>query len=632
MKNKFFIILIFLFFFFFKISTQKIISNTVYNIIIDNSHYLNYNKNKLQISSSAKYEKKSNFRIKISQNSSYIIEHANTNLILIGKPTDLKLVQNLENEKSNSEWFFIETNNNKYIIQNINKCFIYYKNNNLKCDKNININDASKFSLIKVYEEVNHSEEDLKLIEKEPVDVVIKYIDLSDPDLKREGIPQIKKDEDNQELKYSVRSILKNIPWVRKIIIVLPNKKVRYFKDYELINEKIVYVYDKDLIGFDSANIYTFHFNYWKLKKYNVSENIITMDDDYFIGQPLNKSDFFYVDNGTVVPSLVADTYKEETESNINKNLNNYKRTAIKEKDKQTSDVFMYTIYNTYKFVLKKLNKKALLVPYFTHNAIPCNINDIKEMYDIVYNSEFKSSTLDSLFRGLETLQFQTFYMSYIFNKYTKKGRPIDHAYIGHARSTTANFNYPLFVINTGGLDYAPMTFKKARIVMEKLFSEPTPYEIVNYTYFPAFCLDVVCELDKRVTELEKNDDKKKTENIQKLEKEVKEKEKKIQEKEKIIKENENKFKEYKNKIQKYKNEINLNEKVINLKKSKNRSNIICIIEAILIIIFIIYIYKKRNRIDSQKIIELAKSEESKEEINENKSKKKSHFQLMDIN
>ena len=81
----------------------------------------------------------------------------------------------------------------------------------------------------------------------------------------------------------------------------------------------------------------------------------------------------------------------------------------------------MYTIYNTYKFVLKKLNKKALLVPYFTHNAIPCNINDIKEMYDIVYNSEFKSSTLDSLFRGLETLQFQTFYMSYIFNKYTKK-------------------------------------------------------------------------------------------------------------------------------------------------------------------------------------------------------------------
>ena len=120
----------------------------------------------------------------------------------------------------------------------------------------------------------------------------------------------------------------------------------------------------------------------------------------------------------------------------------------------------MYTVYNTYKFLLKILNKKALLVPYFTHNAIPCNLNDIKEMYDIVYNSEFKSSTLDSLYRGLETLQFQTFYMSYLFNKYIKKGRPIDYTYINHVNAVNANYNYSLFVINKGGLDYAPIIFK----------------------------------------------------------------------------------------------------------------------------------------------------------------------------
>ena len=198
------IFIIFSLIFFYKISTQIIYNNTVYNLMLDNRHYLNYNKNKLQLSTSAKYEEKSNFRIKVSQNSSYIIEHSSTNLILIGNPPELKLIQNLENEQSNSEWYFIDTNNNEYIIQNINKCIIFYKNNNLKCE-NIDINEASKFSLIKVYEEVNHSEEDLKLIEKEPIDVVIKYIDLSDPDLKREGIPQLKKDEDNQELKYCIR-------------------------------------------------------------------------------------------------------------------------------------------------------------------------------------------------------------------------------------------------------------------------------------------------------------------------------------------------------------------------------------------------------------------------------------------
>ena len=85
---------------------------------------------------------------------------------------------------------------------------------------------------------------------------------------------------------------------------------------------------------------------------------------------------------------------------------------------------------------------------------------------------------------------------------------------------------------------------------MEKIFPEPTPYEIVNYSYFPSFSLDVVCELDKKINEYEKNDDKNKNLKIQNLEKEVKEKENKIQENVKKIQENENKFKEYENKIQ----------------------------------------------------------------------------------
>ena len=58
-------------------------------------------------------------------------------------------------------------------------------------------------------------------VEKADIDVVYKYIDLTDPTLHREGIPQIKKDYDNNELMYSLRSVLKNIPWVRKIFIIL---------------------------------------------------------------------------------------------------------------------------------------------------------------------------------------------------------------------------------------------------------------------------------------------------------------------------------------------------------------------------------------------------------------------------
>ena len=48
----------------------------------------------------------------------------------------------------------------------------------------------------------------------------------------------------------------------------MPNEKVRYFKDYKLIKEKIVYVKDKDLLGYDSANSHTFRYRFWKMKQF----------------------------------------------------------------------------------------------------------------------------------------------------------------------------------------------------------------------------------------------------------------------------------------------------------------------------------------------------------------------------
>lgn len=121
----------------------------------------------------------------------------------------------------------------------------------------------------------------------EPIDVFIIYIDLRDKTLNRTGIKQIYKDEDNEELRYSVRSILKNIPWVRKIFI-MPNKNVRYFKPVEEINDRIEYVNDKDFLGYDSANIFTFSFSLYKMEKFGISKNFIYMEDDYFIGRPLD--------------------------------------------------------------------------------------------------------------------------------------------------------------------------------------------------------------------------------------------------------------------------------------------------------------------------------------------------------
>ena len=146
-------------------------------------------------------------------------------------------------------------------------------------NNDILINKNFLFLFLKLYEE-GDIKKHLKIINKEPIDIVIKYIDLTDNNLNRIGINQMYKDQDNEELKYAIRSILKYIPWIRKIFILMPNDKVKFFKSVEEIKYKIIYIKDKDFLGYDSANIYAFTFNLYKLENFGVSKNFIYMEDD----------------------------------------------------------------------------------------------------------------------------------------------------------------------------------------------------------------------------------------------------------------------------------------------------------------------------------------------------------------
>ena len=113
-------------------------------------------------------------------------------------------------------------------------------------------------------------------------------------------------------------------------------------------------------------------------------------------------------------------------------------------------------------------------------------MDDIKEIYDLVYNSEYRNSILNSKYRHIETLQFQTSLNVYIFNKYKRKSSMTSNNYIDNGNSIYGKFNFPLFCINTGNnKDYTPISFTKTKIVMEKLFPIPTDYEIFDYTIVP---------------------------------------------------------------------------------------------------------------------------------------------------
>ena len=421
---------------------------------------------------------------------------------LISKNSLINSEEIIKNSLFSYEWNFVKISEDTFLIKNKIGCYLKENKNSILCSETVN--PYNHFHLLRLYSEVIITKEDELILEKEPIDVLIKYIDLNDPNLVREGLHQIKKDEDNEELRYSIRSILTNIPWVRKIFIVMPNEKVRYFKDYELINEKIIYIKDKDLLGYDSSNSHAFQYRFWKMKQFGLSENFIYMDDDCFIGKPLNKSHFFYVENNKVLPAIINTKYEIYTETQALKEYEKLKKTIEKNKREQTSSKFMYSVYKTYLFLIKYF-KSEIIVPYFTHNAIPANANDIKEIYDLVYDSIYRNATLDSKYRHTETLQFQTTLNVYIFNKYKRKSNIINNNYIDNENSIFGNYNFPLFCINTGNnKDYSSISFSKTKIVMEKLFPIPTKYEIFNSKIVSNSAFEVIKIIDNELSELKK--------------------------------------------------------------------------------------------------------------------------------
>jgi hypothetical protein len=218
------------------------------------------------------------------------------------------------------------------------------------------LNNKYVFRIIKLYEEIGKLDSyQIKKVEDEPIDLFMKYIDLTDKNLKREGIKQIYKDFDNEELRYSLRSIDEYLPWIRKIFIVMPNEKVKFLKTIEEIKEKIVYVNDEEFLGYDSANIFAFSFNLHKMEKFGISKNFIYMEDDYFIGKPLKKSDFFYYDQkeNKVYPYVINTIFSEMNQKEILLNQEKIykKRKSIKPHSHLGWD---FSIMNTDKYFFER--------------------------------------------------------------------------------------------------------------------------------------------------------------------------------------------------------------------------------------------------------------------------------------
>ena len=389
-------------------------------------------------------------------------------------------------------WNIIKIYDNKYIIQNkYNKKYLEENNGDIQCVNIpnfslINKNNFSEidnnfiFDILKLFE-LGYVQKHLNYINKEPIDAIIKYIDLNDKKLNRIGINQIKKDFDNEELRYSIRSILKNIPWIRKIFILMPNEKVKFLKQIDEIEEKIVYVKDKDLLGFDSANNPAFLFNMYKMEKFGVSKNFIYMDDDYFIGKSLKKSDFFYYNEKKkiVVPYIISNIFYEMNKTFVLKRYNE----LFQKKDyfqPHSSKAFWLQTYSGEKFFIDHYNC-SLIYTEFTHNAISENINELKEIFEESKKYEYFNETMNSKERYILTLTHQHFSNLYLLNIRKKKVHSIRWEYFSIEKINKMKINAPLFVINTGG-NHNPLVRnqKLQKKLLEKMFKFRNIYEILN--------------------------------------------------------------------------------------------------------------------------------------------------------
>lgn len=160
-------------------------------------------------------------------------------------------------------------------------------------------------------------------LEKEKIDLVYLWVDGSDSKWfekklywqKQLGLEEIEnatsdcRFHNNDELKYSLRSIEKFAPWINKIFIVTDNQIPDWL---DTSNPKVEVVFHKDFIEEEYLpcfNSIALEFHLHKIP--GLSEYFLLANDDMFIGRPAKKHDF-YTKSGKIIERTNELEYTKE--------------------------------------------------------------------------------------------------------------------------------------------------------------------------------------------------------------------------------------------------------------------------------------------------------------------------------
>lgn len=136
------------------------------------------------------------------------------------------------------------------------------------------------------------------------IDLVYTWCDGADPEFQNRKAKRLKDfglqlAEDNSgavryanhdELRYSLRSVQKYLPWVRKIYIVTDKQRPSWFVEHEKIHfvDHTEIIPQELLPTFSSVTI-----EMYLSRIPGLAEKFIYLNDDIFINRPMNPSDFF---------------------------------------------------------------------------------------------------------------------------------------------------------------------------------------------------------------------------------------------------------------------------------------------------------------------------------------------------
>lgn len=129
-----------------------------------------------------------------------------------------------------------------------------------------------------------------------------------------------KRTSNNNELKYSIHSVIKNLKWVNRIFILMnpPKKKPSWFNDDY---ERWVTIVDHNDTYEDKQYLPSTNSNSIETTLHNVSglnEHFIYFNDDFFIGKPLPYTHFFTSDGKPIINQMSKKAYKRKHALQIN--------------------------------------------------------------------------------------------------------------------------------------------------------------------------------------------------------------------------------------------------------------------------------------------------------------------------